>query len=203
MGSIDGLRQQVEDLKQRLGDAGSEHNSGSEDLKSRLAAIKATLEAKQKDVERLTAEKERLAAENERLAAEREHLAAEQQRLSAENDQLRKLLSDVLAVIDGPSGSGSTKIIREFLAETDPLVKSTGEAPKDGGTASPPADQDLAAPDEPAAASPEHGTPPADLAAAPASAETWPQPGPDAAGEGADDESPALRRIMRRGHRAG
>ena len=189
MGSIDGLRQQVEELKQRLNDPGRENGPASDDLKTRLATIKASLEGKQNEIARLTAEKERFAAEKERLAAE-------QQQLSAENDQLRRLLSEVLAVIDGKSAEGPTTILREFLAETDPLIKQADGGARDAGAASRPTSQALTVPakSETTAAGAAHNT---------ATAQTSPQQTPD--GEGEDDEevSPALRRIMKRGYRAG
>jgi hypothetical protein len=189
MASIDGLRQQVEELKQRLNDPGRETDSGPDDLKARLATIKASLEGKQNEIARLTAEKERLAAEKERLAAE-------QQQVSAENDQLRKLLGEVLAVIDGKSAEGPTKILREFLAETDPLIKPADGGSRDAGAASRPTGQALTVPakSETAAAGAAGNT---------ATAQTPTQQAPDGEGEGDEEVSPALRRIMKRGHRAG
>lgn len=186
MGSIDGLRQQVEELKKRLNDSGRENGPGSDDLKARLATIKASLEGKQNEIARLTAEKERFAAEKERLAAE-------QQQLSAENEQLRRLLSEVLAVIDGKSAEGPTTILREFLAETDPLIKQADGGARDAGAASRPTSQALTVPAKSETAA----------AGNTATAQASPQQTPD--GEGEDDEevSPALRRIMKRGYRAG
>jgi DNA repair exonuclease SbcCD ATPase subunit len=174
MGSIDGLREQVEELKQRLNEQGSQKTPESGELKTRLASIKASLESKQGEIDQLSAEKTQLAAEQEKLAAEREKISTEMQQLSAENDQLRKLLKEVLSALDGQPADASINILSEFLAETDPLIKPNGAGPETDITTGPPAD----------------------LAAAnSAKAES------DA--EGADEkESPALRRIMRRGHRA-
>jgi DNA repair exonuclease SbcCD ATPase subunit len=174
MGSIDGFREQVEELKQRLNEQGSQKTPESGELKTRLASIKASLESKQGEIDQLSAEKTQLAAEQEKLAAEREKISTEMQQLSAENDQLRKLLKEVLSTLDGQPADASINILSEFLAETDPLIKPNGAGPETDITAGPPAD----------------------LAAAnSAKAESD--------GEGADEEeSPALRRIMRRGHRA-
>lgn len=193
MGSIDGLREQVEELKQRLNAPATAHGSEPGELKTRLATIKASLETKQNEITQLTADKERF--------------AAEKQQLSAENDQLRRLLSEVLAVIDGQSADASTRILREFLAETDPLIKPTGGGPKHSGAAGQPANQAIAAPGRAgmvAAGAREQGEGPAGAAAAMADAPTSPRQGPEAESGGAEEEeSPALRRIMKRGHRAG
>ena len=193
MGSIDGLREQVEELKQRLNAPATAHGSEPGELKTRLATIKASLETKQNEITRLTAEKEQF--------------AAEKQQLSAENDQLRKLLSEVLAVIDGQSADASTRILREFLAETDPLIKPAGGGPKHSGAAGQPANQAIAAPGKAgmvAAGAREQGAGPAGAAATMADAPISPRQGSEAESDGAEEEeSPALRRIMKRGHRAG
>jgi len=121
MGSIDGLKEQVEELKQRLNDPGPQKASKPDELKTRLASIKASLESKQGEITELLAEKQRfaaeikrLAAENKRFAADQERLAAERQQLSAENDQLRKMLKDVLTALDGQLADASTNIISEL-----------------------------------------------------------------------------------------
>jgi DNA repair exonuclease SbcCD ATPase subunit len=208
MGSIDGLREQVEELKQRLNDPGSQKTPESGELKTRLASIKASLESKQGEIdqlsaekgqlaadkEKLAAEKEKLAAEREMLAAEREKISTEKQQLSADNDQLRKMLKEVLSALDGQPADASTKILSEFLAETDPLVKPNGVGPETVIAAGPPADLADA---NPAKAEPAGDAPKA------AGQKNAPQQEPESDGEGADEEeSPALRRIMRRGHRA-
>ena len=123
MGSIDGFREQVEELKQRLNEQGSQKTPESGELKTRLASIKASLESKQGEIDRLSAEKEKLAAEREMLAAEREKISTEKQQLSADNDQLRKLLKEVLSALDGQPADASSNILSEFLAETDPLIR--------------------------------------------------------------------------------
>jgi DNA repair exonuclease SbcCD ATPase subunit len=203
MGSIDGLREQVEELKQRLNDPGSQKTPESGELKTRLASIKASLESKQGEIDQLSAEKRQLAAEKEKLAAEKEELAAERekistekQRLSAENDQLRKLLKEVLSALDGQPADASSNILSEFLAETDPLIKPNGAGPETVIAAGPPAD--LAAANPAKAETAEAGDAPKA-----AGQKNAPQQEPESNGEGADEEeSQALRRIMRRGHRA-
>ncbi len=213
MGSIDGLREQVEELKQRLKDPGSQNTPESGELKTRLASIKASLESKQGEIDQLSAEKRQLAAEKEKLAAEREMLAAERekistekQQLSADNDQLRKMLKDVLSALDGQPADASTKILSEFLAETDPLIKPNGAGPETVIAAGPPADLADASPAkaEPAeAGARKQAAGPAGDAPKAAGQKNAPQQEPESDGEGADEEeSPALRRIMRRGNRA-
>lgn len=213
MGTIDGLREQVEELKQRLNDPGAQKASEPGELKTRLASIKASLESKQGEIaqlwtekKQLTAEKEQLATEKERLATEKEQLATEKQQLSAENDQLRKLLKEVLSAIDGQPADASTNILREFLAETDPLIKPNGDGSETVIAAGPPADLTAASPAK--AETAEAGVRkqtggPAGTAPRAADKENAPQQEPDADGEGVDEEeSPALRRIMKRGRRA-
>jgi DNA repair exonuclease SbcCD ATPase subunit len=192
MGSIDGLKEQVEELKQRLNDPGSQKASEPGELKTRLASIKASLESKQGEIVQLLAEKKRLAAENERIGAEK-------QQLSAENDQLRKMLKEVLSALDGQPADASTNILSEFLAETDPLVKTNGEGGESVIAAGPPADLATAGP---AKAEKAQSGPPGAAAKA-ADKQTAKQQDPDSGGEEADEEeSPALRRIMKRGRRA-
>lgn len=176
MGSIDGLKEQVEELKQRLKGPSSQHGAEFGELKSRLASIKASLESKQGEITRLTGEKERF--------------VAEVQRLSSENDQLRKMLGEVLSVIGSRPADGSTDFLREFLAETDSLVKAAGGGSGDSQAAG----QAIAVPAQPESAGGEVG---------PAGPQEAAQPGPASQDDGEDDEdSPALRRIMRRGRRA-
>ncbi len=192
MGSIDGLREQVEDLKQRLNDPGSRKASDPGELKSRLASIKASLESKQGEIAQLAAEKERL--------------AAEKQQVSAENDQLREMLKEVLSAIDGQSADASTNILSEFLAETDPLIKPNGNGSETVIAAGPPADLASASPartETAEAGAREQAAGPAGDAPKAAGGKNAPLQEPDSGGEGADEEeSPALRRIMKRGRRA-
>ncbi len=193
MGSIDGLREQVEDLKQRLNDPGSQKAPDPSELKSRLASIKASLESKQGEIAQLSAETKRL--------------TAEKQRVSAENDQLRKMLKEVLSAIDGQPADASTNVLSEFLAETDPLIKPNGDGSETVIAAGPPADQPAANPGKTEmaeAGAREQTAGPAGVAPKAADKENPLQLGPETDGEGADEEeSPALRRIMRRGGRAG
>ena len=46
MGSIDGLKEQVEELKQRLNAPGAQQAAEPNELKARLASIKTNLETK-------------------------------------------------------------------------------------------------------------------------------------------------------------
>jgi len=200
MGSIDGLKEQVEELKQRLGNSGAPLGGQGDELKARLASIKTSLEGKQQEIARLTAEKQQLAAESQRLVAET-------QRASAENEQLRKMLGEVLAVIDGQAGDGSANLLREFLAETDALVKPATNGVKEAQ----PAGQ------APGQAASHGGAEPAQAGQQPQGAQgrkgaSGDKPDPDVAIQlGSDvkddsaevEESPALRRILKRGNRAG
>lgn len=192
MGSIDGLKEQVEELKQRLNDPGKQAGAEAGELKTRLASIKASLEGKQQEITRLTAEKERL--------------TADVQRASSENDQLRKMLGEVLAVIGGQSSDNSANILREFLAETDPLIKPVTNGAKDAQSSGRPADQAMSGPartDSVQAGAGEPGSGPSGGAPGTADPQVAIQLGSDVPGEGAEEEeSPALRRIMRRGRRA-
>ena len=162
MASIDGLRQQVEELKQRLNDPASQTAAEPGELKSRLDSIKADLEGKQEQIVELSTEKQQLAAEKDRL--------------QAENEQLRTLLNEVLSALNGQQADPSSQLLSEFLAETGPLVEPNRADPETVIAAGPPADL---APDP--AAAPE---------------------APEDAAEAEEEESPALRRIMRRSRRA-
>jgi regulator of replication initiation timing len=193
MGNIDGLREQVEELKQRLNGPGTPSAGEPSELKARLASIKTSLESMQSEIARLTSEKAQ-------LVAAREQLAADKRQLGEENEQLRKMLGDVLAAIDGQSADASANILQEFIAETDPLIKPAGASSQNVIAAGPPADH-AAGPREQAAKVA------AAVSEAPGSTEAQPQSGPhsgkpsDEAAE-EEEESPALRRIMKRGRRA-
>lgn len=203
MGNIDGLREQVEQLKQRLNEPESQQIAAPDELKTRLASIKKSLESKQGEIAQLSAEKQKLAAEKDKFAAElqrqsadKDKFAAELQRLSAENDQLRKMLKDLLSALDSRPADSATSILSEFLAETDSLIEPNGQG---GGT--------VIAAGPPAAAQP--GKAQGASSRSPHGAAQGPetQPGKqqalDTAGEEPDEEeSPALRRIMKRGRRA-
>ena len=206
MGNIDGLREQVEQLKQRLNEPESQQIAAPDELKTRLASIKKSLESKQGEIAQLSAEKQKLAAEKDKFAAElqrqsadKDKFAAELQRLSAENDQLRKMLKDLLSALDSRPADSATSILSEFLAETDSLIEPNGQG---GGTviaAGPPAAAAAAQPGKAESA----GSPPADGVAQAAESQAGKQRAPDTAGEEPDEEeSPALRRIMKRGRRA-
>jgi len=203
MGNIDGLKAQVEELKQRFTQPDTQPGPEAEELKSRLASIKANLEGKRQEISRLVAENERL--------------AADLQRATAESDQLRKMLAEVLAVIDGQSSNDATMILREFLAETDPLIQMAGDGGSEARAQEPPADlrAEVSDPEVPHRSGPAHDDAPEQGARSPGG-----EAGRGEAGRGApqaaiplgsevrdDDaretESPALRRILKRGHRAG
>ncbi len=175
MGNIDGLKEQVEEFKQRLNDPESQKTAKPDELKARLASIKASLETKQVEIDQLS-------AENKQFVAENKQLVAEKQQLSAENEQLRKLLKEVLSALDNQPADAATNILSEFLAETDPLIKPKGDRSETVIAAGPPGDL---------------------ATAGPAKAEKAESGPPVAAGEEVDEEeSPALRRIMKRGRRA-
>lgn len=196
MGSIDGLKEQVEELKQRLNNPSAQLGADAAELKTRLASIKSSLEGKQQEIAKLTAEKQRLAAEAQRAAAE--------------NEQLRKMLGEVMAVIDGRPSEGPAKLLSDFLAETDALVKPVGNGVKETPPAGQAADQAASAGravpaqagQQPQGAQGDQGAqgaggskPDSDVAI---------QLGSDVREESAEEEeSPALRRILKRGRRAG
>ncbi|MDX1425881.1 MAG: hypothetical protein R3322_22245 [Kiloniellales bacterium] len=160
--------------------------------------------------------------------AEKERLAADLQRATAENDQLRKMLAEVLVVIDGQSSDDATVILREFLAETDPLIQMAGdgdgeaggggEARAAGRPAGPRAANphtEIADPEVLDRAGPAHDDAPEQGARSPGGEAGRGEAGrgaPQAANPlGSDDhgddaretDSPALRRILKRGNRAG
>ena len=130
MGNINGLREQVEELKQRLNGAGAQSAAEPGELKARLASIKTSLESMHSEIAQLKSDKDQ-------LTAAREQLAADKRQLGEENEQLRKMLADVLAAIDGQSGDASANIVQEFIAETDPLIKPAGTALKSGTPSKP------------------------------------------------------------------
>lgn len=198
MGSIDGLKEQVEELKQRLNSPGAQLGADAGELKTRLASIKSSLEGKQQEIARLTAEKEQLMAEKQRLAAEA-------QRAAAENEQLRKMLGDVMAVIDGQSANAAGKLLHDFLVETDSLVKPVGNGVKEAQPADQAAGQAASGPGraEPAQAGQQPQGAQGAGGAKP-DPEVAIQLGSDVRDKGAEEEeSPALRRILKRGRRAG
>jgi hypothetical protein len=159
MGNVDGLKLQVEEMKQRLCASDAQHPTETGEFKDRLAKIKATLQGKQAEIERL----------------------------AAENGQLRGMLKEVLSAIDEHQSKTSGDILRTFYAETAVLVEPAkaadtrdGEAPQ---TKAEPASQSQQS-------QPAH--PQQDQPATPATQ-----------GEEAGDfeDSPALRRIMKRGRK--
>lgn len=198
MGNIDGLKAQVEELKQRFTQSDTQPGPEAEELKSRLASIKANLEGKRQEISRLVAENERL--------------AADLQRATAESDQLRKMLAEVLAVIDGQSSNDATMILREFLAETDPLIQMAGDGANEARAQERPAGlrAEVSDPEVPHRSGPAHDDAPEQGARAPGgeAGRGEPQAAIPLGSEVRDDdaretESPALRRILKRGHRAG
>lgn len=204
MGNIDGLKEQVEELKQRLNASGAQQASEPNELKAQLASIKTNLENMQSEIARLM-------SENEQLISAREQLAADKRQLREENDQLGKMLGDVLSAIDGRSADASANILREFIAETDSLIKPAGKTAGSVIAAGPPADQATGGDGKARAAEAGPREQAAKVAAAVSDApgsEAQPQNGSQAGDkeaheEAEEEESPALRRIMKRGHRAG
>ncbi len=95
MGNVDGLKVQVEELKQRLCASDAQHPTETGEFKDRLASIKATLQGKQDEIARL----------------------------AAENTQLRGMLKEVLSAIDEHQSKASENVLRAFYAETAALVE--------------------------------------------------------------------------------
>ncbi len=95
MGNVDGLKVQVEELKQRLCASDAQHPTETGEFKDRLASIKDTLQGKQDEIARL----------------------------AAENTQLRGMLKEVLSAIDEHQSKASENVLRAFYAETAALVE--------------------------------------------------------------------------------
>ncbi len=97
------------------------------------------------------------------------------------------MLKDLLTALDGRPADPATDILSQFLAETDQLINPKGNGGETVIAAGPPPNAEAAQPAKAEAAE----------AAEPQAAK---QP---EAGEAPDEEeSPALRRIMKRGRRA-
>ena len=95
MGNVDGLKVQVEELKQRLCASDAQPPTDTGEFKDRLRSIKATLQGKQDEIARL----------------------------AAENTQLRGMLKEVLSAIDEHQSKASENVLRAFYAETAALVE--------------------------------------------------------------------------------
>ncbi len=176
MGNVDGLKVRVEEMKQRLCASVAQHPTETGEFKDRLASIKATLQGKQDEIARL-------AAENTQLRGKREEI----EQLAAENKQLRGMLKEVLSAIDEHQSKASGDILRAFYTETAALVEPAkaadarnGEA---AGTKAEPASQSQ--PNQPAHLQQSQ----------PATPAVQDEDGADFA------DSPALRRIMKRGRK--
>ncbi|HMB78152.1 MAG TPA: hypothetical protein VKN76_17295 [Kiloniellaceae bacterium] len=96
MNESDEFRQQVEELKQRLGATQAQHESQSTALTQRLASIKASLQQKQEEIVRL----------------------------SAENQQLRIMLDEVIALLNQREDMSSGQMIDGFLEEIAEFIDS-------------------------------------------------------------------------------
>ncbi len=176
MGNVDGLKVQVEELKQRLCASDAQHPTETGEFKDRLASIKATLQGKQDEIARL-------AAENTQLRGKQDEIA----RLAAENTQLRGMLKEVLSAIDEHQSKASENVLRAFYAETAALVEPAKATNARNGEAA-------RTKTEPASQSQQNQ--PAHLQQS--------QPATPAVQDEDDADfadSPALRRIMKRGRK--
>ena len=109
MGNVDGLKVQVEEMKQRLCASDAQQPTETGEFKDRLASIKATLQGKQNEIERL-------AAENKQLQGKQDEI----ERLAAENKQLQGMLKEVLSAIDEHQSKTSGDILRASLVAQHP-----------------------------------------------------------------------------------
>ena len=159
MGNVDGLKVQVEEMKQRLCASDAQHPTETGEFKDRLASIKDTLQGKQDEIARL----------------------------AAENTQLRGMLKEVLSAIDEHQSKASENVLRAFYAETAALVEPAKATNARNGEAA-------RTKAEPASQSQQNQ---------PAHLQQSQQAMPAVQDEDGADfaDSPALRRIMKRGRK--
>lgn len=189
MTELGDLRAQVDELKQRLSTSDNRQRSDAGQLREQLSAIKATVQSKQDKIDRLHADATRLQAEIDRLQNEVGGKQGEVDGLAADNRQLRTMLEEVLSAVDSHSAKGSAEALNTFCVEMAALV-GTGKTPAPGGDS----EQDvIVVPARPRQRGDE----------APAAPEGAPETGakPDGPQDPFEEieESPALRRILRRG----
>ena len=192
MNESDEFRQQVEELKQRLGSTQAQHESQAGALTQRLTSIKASLRQKQEEITRL----------------------------SAENQQLRIMLDEVIAMLNRREELESGAMVNGFFDEISELIEneqseaippleisappqpsawSSEEKPAEPESGpSLPAEPSAAAeikPESPVKAAPAEES---ETAAPTVQAEAAPQ---DPEKEEEQEEVPALKRILKRGQR--
>jgi hypothetical protein len=95
MNESDEFRQQVEELKQRLGATHAQNESQAGELSTWFATIKASLRSKQDEINRLT----------------------------GENQQLRVMLDEVIALLNQRQDLNSGQIIRGFFDEIAEFIE--------------------------------------------------------------------------------
>ena len=98
MNESDEFRQQVEELKQRLGATKAQQDGQASELTSKLASIKAMLHEKQAEIERLT----------------------------TENQQLRVMLDEVIALLNQRHDLNSGQVIEGFFSEISQFISEEG-----------------------------------------------------------------------------
>ena len=182
MGNVDGLKVQVEEMKQRLCASDAQQPTETGEVKDRLASIKAILQGKQNEIERL-------ATENKQLHGKQDEI----ERLAAENKQLHGMLKEVLSAIDEHQSKTSGDILRAFYAETAALIEPAKAATARNGQAARTKAETASQSQQNQPVHPQMSQQPHAQQGQPAT--------PAVQGEdGADfEDSPALRRIMKRG----
>jgi hypothetical protein len=100
MNESDEFRQQVEELKQRLGATHAQNESQAGELSTWFATIKASLRSKQDEINRLT----------------------------GENQQLRVMLDEVIALLNQRQDLNSGQIIRGFFDEIAEFIEEREQA---------------------------------------------------------------------------
>ncbi len=95
MNESDEFRQQVEELKQRLGATHAQNETQASELSTWFASIKASLRRKQDEINRLT----------------------------GENQQLRVMLDEVIALLNQRQELNSSQMIRGFFDEIAEFIE--------------------------------------------------------------------------------
>ena len=100
MNESDEFRQQVEELKQRLGATHAQNEDQASELSTWFASIKASLQSKQDEINRLT----------------------------GENQQLRVMLDEVIALLNQRQELNSGQMIRGFFDEIAEFIEEREQA---------------------------------------------------------------------------
>ena len=100
MNESDEFRQQVEELKQRLGATHAQNETQASELSTWFASIKASLRRKQDEINRLT----------------------------GENQQLRVMLDEVIALLNQRQELNSGQMIRGFFDEIAEFIEEREQA---------------------------------------------------------------------------